>query len=120
MESLALDSYFAWYLVTNYGDVSKSILDNIVNYKNSPEIALTRAELAYCLANEYVCTLSDFYVRRTGKLYFEIRNINLTKSYIVDDFMAYFGWSEEEKLKYVADFEQEYQDATTYYDKEFD
>ena len=119
IESLGLETYFAWYLVTNYGNDSKFILDDIVNYKNSPEIALTRAELAYCLANEYVCTLSDFYVRRTGKLYFEIQNINLTKSYIIDDFIAYFGWSEEEKSKHVADFEREYKDATTYYDKEF-
>lgn len=117
--SLGLDTYFAWYLVTNYGHAAVSILDNIVHFKNSPEIALTRAELAYCLANEYVFTLSDFYVRRTGKLYFEIQNINLTKSYIIDDFVSYFAWNEEEKSKYVADFEQEYKDATTYYDEEF-
>ncbi len=119
IESLGLDTYFAWYLVTNYGAVAKSILNEIVNYKNSSEIALTRAELAYCLANEFVCTLSDFYVRRTGKLYFEIQNIELTKSYIIDDFTAHFGWSEKEKSKYVADFEREYKDATTYYDQEF-
>lgn len=116
---LGLDSYFAWYLVTNYGRAAKAILNNMSQYNNSPEIALTRAELAYCLANEYVFTLADFYVRRTGKLYFEIQNIALTKSFIVDDFVAYFDWTPAEKSKYVADFEREYKDATTYYDKEF-
>lgn len=117
--SLGLDAYFAWYLVTNYGRAAKTILEGVKHYENSPEIALTRAELAYCLAYEYVFTLADFYVRRTGKLYFEIQNIALTKSYIVDDFVAHFDWTAEEKSKYVADFEQEYKDATTYYDEEF-
>ena len=117
--SLGLDSYFAWYLVTNYGNAATKILDDVNQYKNTPEIALTRAELAYCLANEYVATLSDFYVRRTGKLYFEIQNINLTKQFIIDDLVAYFDWAEEDKSKHVAEFEREYKDATTYYENEF-
>ncbi len=117
--ALGLDEYFAWYLVTNYGFVAKTILADVKRFNNNPEIALTRAELAYCLVNEYVCTLSDFYVRRTGKLYFEIQNIHLTKSFIIDDFVDYFAWTSEEKSKYVADFEREYKDATTYYDEDF-
>lgn len=117
--SLGLDSYFAWYLVTNYGNAATKILDDVNQYKNTPEIALTRAELAYCLANEYVATLSDFYVRRTGKLYFEIQNINLTKQFIIDDLVAYFDWAEEDKSKHVAEFEREYKDATTFYENEF-
>ena len=117
--ALGLDEYFAWYLVTNYGFVAKTILADVKRFNNNPEIALTRAELAYCLVNEYVCTLSDFYVRRTGKLYFEIQNIHLTKSFIIDDFVDYFAWTAEEKSKYVADFEREYKDATTYYGEDF-
>ena len=119
VESYQLDAYFSWYLVTNYGHAASEILDRIVQFKNSPEISLTRAELAYCLENELVFCLEDFYVRRTGKLYFEIQNIALTKDFIIEDFTNYFGWTEVEKIKKVAAFDEECQDATTFYDQEF-
>ncbi len=119
VKSYQLDSYFSWYLVTNYGSAAKEIFNSIVNFKNSPEISLTRAELAYCLEKEFVFTLEDFYVRRTGRLYFEIQNITLTRQFIIEDFANYFNWTEAEKAKKVAAFDEEYQDATTFYDQEF-
>jgi len=119
IKSHQLDDYFSWYLVTNYGHAATEILENITNYENSPEISLTRAELAYGLEKELVFSLEDFYVRRTGKLYFEIQNIALTKEYIIEDFAKYFKWSDAEKVMKVAAFDEEYQDATTFYDKEF-
>ena len=119
VKSYQLDSYFSWYLVTNYGSAAKEIFNSIVNFKNSPEISLTRAELAYCLEKEFVFTLEDFYVRRTGRLYIEIQNIALTRQFIIEDFANYFNWTEAEKAKKVAAFDEEYQDATTFYDQEF-
>ena len=117
--SLGLDNYFAWYLVTNYGHAGETILSDLTNYKNIAEVALTRSELAYVLENELVFTLADFYIRRTGRMFFEIKNITLTRSFIIDDMSTYFGWTADEKIKQVAAFDQEYQDATTYYEKEF-
>ena len=58
-------------------------------------------------------------MRRTGKLYFEINNIALTKEFIIEDFVQYFNWTEAEKMKKVAAFDVEYQDATTFYEQEF-
>ena len=78
-----LDSFFAWYLVTNYGKSAEEIIEDISNFKGSPEVALTRSELSFCFRNEMVQTLSDFYIRRTGKLFFEIQNIKLTKELII-------------------------------------
>ena len=119
IKSYQLDSYFSWYLVTNYGYAATEILDGVIKFKNSPEISLTRAELAHCLEKELVVSLEDFYVRRTGKLYFEINNIALTKEFIIEDFVQYFNWTEAEKMKKVAAFDVEYQDATTFYEQEF-
>ena len=119
VKAKGLDPYFAWYLVTNYGNAANEILDRFNKYNNPAEIALTRAELEYCLENEMVNRISDFYIRRTGKLFFEIGNIALTKDYIVKDFVDYFNWTDAEKIKQVDAFDREYQDATTYYEKEF-
>ena len=117
--ALKLDNYFSWYLVTNYGKAAQEILDKVKDFDNEAEIALTRAELAYCLEHEMVYTIADFYVRRTGRLYFEIQNIAASKSYIIEDLSNYFEWSPDYKAQQVAAFEEEYKDATTYYDKEF-
>ena len=119
IESYQLDPYFSWYLVTNYGHAAQEILDSMIHFKNSPEISLTRAELAHCLEKELVFTLEDFYVRRTGRLYFEIGNIAITKEFIIEDFANYFDWTAAERAKKVAAFDIEYQDATTFYDQEF-
>ena len=64
-------------------------------------------------------SLTDFFVRRTGRLYFNTPSVKKYKNIILKDTINYLNWdetridSEKEKL------ELRLQDATTYYTEEF-
>ncbi|MGO4919427.1 glycerol-3-phosphate dehydrogenase/oxidase [Maribacter spongiicola] len=66
----------AWFLVTNYGKQTETILEN---YKGIVEddkyVRLAKAELAFGIDYEMVQTPMDFFIRRTGRLYFDIESV---------------------------------------------
>lgn len=68
--------YDAWYLVTNYGDQTEVIL---TNYKKRKEkdiaIRMALSELEFGVAYEMVQSPMDFFIRRTGRLYFDIHSV---------------------------------------------
>ena len=92
-----LDDYFAWYLVTTYGKAAETILSKLPSFKeNDPEIALARAELHYCVHNEMVNAACDYFVRRTGRLFFEIESIAKIRQAIFADLQTYLNWTEND------------------------
>ena len=114
------DTYFAWYLCTNYGKSATKIIDKISFFMTgSVEERLIRSELWYCVHNEMINGLTDFFVRRTGRLYFDINSISKHLDAIVNDCIKMLDWNdkrvkeEKETLKILIS------DATTYYDEEF-
>lgn len=68
--------YDAWYLVTNYGDQTEAILNY---YKNRTEkdntLRMALSELEFGVAYEMVQSPIDFFIRRTGRLYFDIQSV---------------------------------------------
>ncbi len=58
-------------LFHRYGSNSSEILDNVDSGEKDRTFALIKAELQYCVSNEMILGLSDFLIRRTGRLYFE-------------------------------------------------
>lgn len=115
---VGLDTYHAWYLTTTYGKQSKDILSKLSSYDDAPDIALIRAELWYSVHHEMVQSLEDFYVRRTGRLYFDIDSIASTRSFVTADLITYLGWdsaqidAEEKRL------DELLFDAQHYYEEE--
>ncbi len=76
VSSKGLDKYYASYLVGNYGRQSNQILQLFDHRKEKdPEIRLALSELDYCIENEAVHTLLDFFERRTGRVNFNIGTI---------------------------------------------
>ncbi|WP_448520324.1 glycerol-3-phosphate dehydrogenase/oxidase [Rhodoflexus sp.] len=72
------DKSYAQFLVFNFGTATDNILatfDGIKSQHNDMQIAMALAELAYCYQNEMVVTVSDFLIRRTGRLYFHRRTV---------------------------------------------
>ena len=73
-ESMGLDSDAIRSLIHRYGRQTSDILDRahelMPDHDHAPEAAL-RAELAFCVENEAVATMSDVLIRRTGMLYFD-------------------------------------------------
>lgn len=90
-------SHVSRYLVENYGDQTRIILDDFDHRQISEEadLALLKAELSFCLRYEMVCTPLDFFIRRTGLVNFDIHRVLKWKDKILTEFEAYCSWSKE-------------------------
>ncbi|WP_424003364.1 glycerol-3-phosphate dehydrogenase/oxidase [Maribacter sp. IgM3_T14_3] len=81
----------AWFLVTNYGKQTETILEN---YKGIVEddkyVRLAKAELAFGIDFEMVQTPMDFFIRRTGRLYFDIDSVRTLMEPLLKVFQSKF------------------------------
>jgi len=87
----------ARYLVENYGLQANYILSDFEKLKPDvdPDLALLKAELSFCLRYEMVCTMLDFYIRRTGLINFDIHRVQKWKDKILDECKIYFNWDQD-------------------------
>lgn len=89
--------YDAWFLVTNYGKQTEQVLDLYKGFKNKdPYLRLIRAELQFGIAFEMVSSPMDFFIRRTGRLYFDIDSIRTYLEPLLDDFKKAFGYDADQ------------------------
>lgn len=70
---------------------------------------LLSAELRYCAEAEMICTLSDFLIRRSGRLLFEREKLADVYVSLHEELASLFGWTEEERAEQLRQFEEEYQ-----------
>jgi len=81
------------YLVHNYGKQTDIILEKFNELKDKNlEIRLAKAELWFCINYEMVQTPLDFFIRRTGRLYFNIESVKKLKELILKEFANVFHW----------------------------
>jgi len=77
----------AWYLVTTYGKQTEIIMKQFHAFEHEdPEWRLLRAELHFCTEREMILTPMDFFIRRTGRLYFDIDSIRSYRSEVISEF----------------------------------
>ena len=87
--------YDAWFLVTNYGKQTETVLELYSKRKETDNATkLILAELQFGIAYEMLQDPMDFFIRRTGRLYFDIDSVRqfmepvlqeLQTAYKVDD-----------------------------------
>lgn len=68
-------SYYAHYLVANYGSNSDEIFSLVEEPSDLSVQSLLLAEFDYCINNELATNLTDFFDRRTGRVYFDAESI---------------------------------------------
>ncbi|WP_405384632.1 glycerol-3-phosphate dehydrogenase/oxidase [Maribacter sp. LLG6340-A2] len=86
----------AWFLVTNYGKQTEVILDIYETLVEEDKyVRLAKAELAFGIDYEMVHNPMDFFIRRTGRLYFDIESIRTLMEPILKEFQNRFGVSNE-------------------------
>lgn len=114
------DDDYAWYLCSNFGKQTDIILTK-VNFFTNEDVneRLIRSELWYCIHYEMMNSLVDFFVRRTGRLYFNIQSVHTYKDIVLKDCIDYLDWDEQRIYKEKENLAMLIEDATTYYDKEF-
>ena len=113
------DAYFAWYLTTTYGKQTDIIIKQMHEFYNKDaKKRLIRAELWYGIHYEMINSLSDFFVRRTGRLYFNISSISQFKKTILKDCSQYLNWDELRIKKENETLNKFVKEATCFYDEE--
>ncbi len=88
-------------IVASINDIDRERADSI-------EQKLLLAELRYGIEHEMVNCLSDFLIRRTGRLYFDRENLAKIYPFLLDEIALLFDWSSEQKMKDLEEFEKEY------------
>ncbi len=90
------EEYDAWYLVTNYGVQTEIILENYQTLNDmDPKVRMARAELRFGIDYEMVATPMDFFIRRTGRLYFDIHSMRTLMEPILEEFVTIMGVDKE-------------------------
>ncbi|WP_067145264.1 glycerol-3-phosphate dehydrogenase/oxidase [Pseudotamlana agarivorans] len=113
------NDYHAWYLCTNYGKKALEILTKTNEFENqSPLERLIRAELWFSITYEMTTSLTDFFVRRTGRLYFDIQSVHQYREIVLADFSIYLDWKAPKIEQENKNLDLAIQDATTFYDEE--
>ncbi len=83
----------ARYLVENFGMQCDEILKIAGTLDRSqPDLTLLNAQLLYCVRHEMICNARDFFVRRTGLIYFDIHQVIKWMAEVVKECAAILGW----------------------------
>ena len=81
----------AWFLVTNYGKQTDTILELYAGIVEEDKyVRLAKAELAFGIDYEMVQTPMDFFIRRTGRLYFDIDSVRTLMEPLLKVFQSKF------------------------------
>ncbi|WP_299005092.1 glycerol-3-phosphate dehydrogenase/oxidase [uncultured Tenacibaculum sp.] len=95
------------YLVHNYGKQTELILDKFdeLEEKNL-ERRLLQAEIWFTTKHEMTCTPTDFFMRRTGRLFFDKPSVDIHKNFVVQEFAKRFNWDNDTTLLYEKELEE--------------
>ncbi|CAA0163001.1 Aerobic glycerol-3-phosphate dehydrogenase [Tenacibaculum maritimum] len=105
----------AEYLVYNYGKQTDVILDKFLEIPgDSQEEKLLKAELNFTINHEMVCTPVDFFMRRTGRLFFDKPSVDIYKIMILKEFKKSFNWSDEVTLKHQKELDEKLNSAISF------
>ncbi|MDP5171384.1 MAG: glycerol-3-phosphate dehydrogenase/oxidase [Bacteroidia bacterium] len=114
LESVGLDSYLAWYLVHMYGAQADDILIRFRKADEMTEAGLILAELAFGMEEEMVHTASDFLIRRTGRLYFDIHSVRQHAGSVIAAMARYFDWDEDRIARETQEILREVEEVSTF------
>jgi glycerol-3-phosphate dehydrogenase len=112
------DTFYPQYLCSTFGKNTDVILEKATTLSGTPNERLVKAELWYCIHYEMTNTVADFFVRRTSRLYFDIKSINKHIELVLMDMTQYFNWDADRISAEKTQMQQLLHDATHYYETE--
>ncbi|WP_273568399.1 glycerol-3-phosphate dehydrogenase/oxidase [Maribacter halichondriae] len=97
IKSDGFTEYDAWFLITNYGKQTETILETYASLKDEDiYIRMAKAELRFGIDHEMVQTPMDFFIRRTGRLYFDIDSVRNLMEPLLEEFKTVFKVDEKQ------------------------
>ncbi|AXI01151.1 glycerol-3-phosphate dehydrogenase/oxidase [Sporosarcina sp. PTS2304] len=100
------------HLAALYG----SNVDKVFNIPFEPVSDMPRilyVKLRYAIEHEMTMKPADFFVRRTGDLYFHIDNVYAGKSDVLEEMTAILQWTEGQRTQAERELDEEIRKATT-------
>ncbi|QLG45532.1 glycerol-3-phosphate dehydrogenase/oxidase [Costertonia aggregata] len=115
IKSDGFTEYNAWFLVTNYGKQTESILEIYKALKDEDAIVrLAKAELRFGIDYEMVQNPMDFFIRRTGRLYFDIDSVRSLMEPILDEFRTVYKVDDAQILTWKEVLENELEEHSNF------
>lgn len=91
----------AWALVTRYGKQTDTILKTYKSIKDTDQyVRMAKAELRFCIDYEMVQNPMDFFIRRTGRLYFDIDSVRNLMEPVFEEFKAIYKVDDTQLLEW--------------------
>lgn len=105
----------AEYLVHNYGKQTDQILKKFDEFtEENQQEKMIKAEVWFSIQHEMACTPTDFFMRRTGRLFFDPKSVTQYKGYVLSLFTSHFSWDTETAEKHKQELEYHVKMATTF------
>ncbi|MGL1884874.1 MAG: glycerol-3-phosphate dehydrogenase/oxidase [Reichenbachiella sp.] len=107
----SLDAREVSYLVDLYGNQTEEIIGL---YENREDKSILLAELDFSVHQEDTLHLSDFFIHRTGRLFFDVDSVNENLELIASNMQQILGWSDDIKAKEIENMKQHVISATQF------
>lgn len=115
-ETLGIAYQDAMTLVEQYGSNVEKIFEiyeqHRVNATEEEIDPLVLATLIYTMEYELACTPLDYFVRRTGAMYFDVALVKQHEEAVVRYMAKALGWTEEETELHRQELDEAYDEAT--------
>jgi glycerol-3-phosphate dehydrogenase len=106
---------YAQYLVYNYGKQTDLILkkfDELMDEDQQEK--MIKAEVWFTVHYEMVSSPTDFFMRRTGRLFFDKPSVDAHKDLVLSELKNYFDWDETTTKNHQKELEEKLHLATTF------
>lgn len=113
-KALGLSTDVAYNLASKYGsNVDKLFaIAQLTNEKDLNMPLELYVQLVYSVQNEMVYKPTDFLIRRTGKLYFDINTVKQYKQAIIDELDKLLNYTAEQKNEFSKEVDEAIEEAT--------
>ena len=103
------------YLVDTYGSQATTIISfaDQLPVKNE-ESKLLKAEVRFCIEREMVMHLTDFFIHRTGRLFFNIQSVKEHMKMVATEMKHWMDWSTEQMNTEIDLMQEEIEKATQF------
>lgn len=108
-------------LVFKYGKDTDIIIERafaLYPMIQDPTKRIAAAEIWYSINHEMSSNLCDYFIRRTGRLYFERNSILNTYDWVGERMANIFGWNQKELENHIKEFEFELDDVVSFKSEE--
>ena len=113
-ESKGITKQHVWFFITNYGKSAADIFERASAQSRDIEESLIMEEIRFSIQHESCYYPSDYFNRRSGRLYFDVFSVKDHLDLIIDAFAGHYHWTEAVKTSMKVQCVREIEDVTVF------